>query len=211
MKVAFITGGHSFDLKNLYDAFQNKKAYPDADFYIQHMEQFATSIQLFDRYDAFVFFAMPLVPIQRKTWYEWDEKKAIEQLLETGKGILLLHHSLFAYPGWDLWGNLVGFADRQNEHVFKPLDIRVKNRNHPILHGINDFSIIEEADSFGNPSNNVALLLSAQDQEGDTNIAWTNQYNSSKLFCLNLGHNQGTWTNPIFIELLKNGLEWITK
>ena len=58
-----------------------------------------------------------------RTWGR-DVRRAVERLGETPQGIVLLHHGIGAFQGWDVWSALCGMADRRFEY-FKGERVRV--------------------------------------------------------------------------------------
>jgi len=42
-------------------------------------------------------------------------------------------------------------------------------------------------------------------------VCWVREFGKGRLFYTNLGHNEGTWTNPMFKEHLLTGIRWALK
>ena len=40
-------------------------------------------------------------------------------------------------------------------------------------------------------------------------MAWTHQFKKSRVFCLQPGHNNDTWTDPHFRTVLSRGIQWV--
>jgi len=39
-------------------------------------------------------------------------------------------------------------------------------------------------------------------------VSWVKNYGEGRVFYTNLGHNEGTWTNPLFLEHVTGGIKW---
>ena len=39
-------------------------------------------------------------------------------------------------------------------------------------------------------------------------VSWVKDYGEGRVFYTNLGHNEGTWTNPKFLEHVTGGMKW---
>lgn len=207
MKAAVITGYHPFDVPGFYDMF---RFYAGIDVYIQHIEHFANTIpDLIDFYDAFIFYGLPgPLPGEDAPWYGGNEKEAIELMLGSKKGIILLHHGLLCFYDWPVFSGMVGSGNRRHKLERVMQNVKILDRDHPITRGIENFNIFHEAYLFNEPIHDVNMLMAAETEKGPVEIAWTNEYHGSRVFCLSLGHDNETWTNPIFQRIFSNGFKW---
>ena len=102
LSLALITGQHAFDVPGLYALF---RAMPGIDFYPQALEDWAADFgEMRERYDVLVFYNyhQTLDAPGGRTWGR-DVRRAVERLGETPQGIVLLHHGIGAFQGWDAW------------------------------------------------------------------------------------------------------------
>ena len=91
-KILIITGGHDFEpsFYEIFDSFVNVQY--DTISQPKFNQMITSGIP--DQYSALVFYDM---------WQEIDdeEKDAYVSLLESGQGIVYLHHALVAYQHWE--------------------------------------------------------------------------------------------------------------
>ena len=100
LRIIIVTGGHDFDREpffQMFDSFTNltwiEYVHPEALAKLGNVD-LAT-------FDAVVFYDMP------KTITE-IEKASYYRLLQAGKGLVFLHHSICAYQDWPEYESIVG-------------------------------------------------------------------------------------------------------
>ena len=77
IRIAIITGGHSFDLIEFHELF---RGFSSLDVYIQHLDDFASSPQeVRDSYDALVFYFFPREgpTDENQPWWRGKPKSAL--------------------------------------------------------------------------------------------------------------------------------------
>ncbi len=53
-----------------------------------------------------------------------------------------------------------------------------------------------------------AVLLTVEHEDSMDQVAWARQHEKSRVFCLALGHDDQSWSNPGFREILQRGIAW---
>lgn len=210
-KIAVVVGFHKFPVIEFYDFFQNIPGYQ---FYIQHLEQFTSSSrETRESYDAIVFYIFRQdSPSNEAPGYCGKELDAFEDLGKKEQGLLILHHSILAFPDYPLWQEITkidahSFTDYAHD---QNMAIQVVNPDHPLMKQIHDFEIIDEVYLMASPDDSVTPLLLCSNKNSMPVIAWTHTFKNAKVYCLELGHDEQAWENPIFEQLLVNGLEYIS-
>jgi type 1 glutamine amidotransferase len=207
--LAVVTGGHPFDVPNFHRLFRSLDGVEAC---IQHMDDFATSSrEVRQSYDAVLFYTMlrDTPPETGLPWTAGNPKQAIEDLGQTKQGIVILHHAILGYPNWPLWTGMVGIEDRTfGYHMGEHLSIEIADANHPITRGMQPWQMIDETYSMADAGPGSHVLLTCHHPRSMRTIAWTRQHRASRVFCLQSGHDNQTWTNPSFRELLRRGIAW---
>ena len=209
-QIAVITGGQSFDETGLHKFF---RVMSGMDFYIQHMDDFATSSQAVrDRYDVLLFYHMLReAPMDdNQPWYAGKPLSVLSHLGETGQGICLWHHALVAYRQWPTWRALVGIPDLYSTfHKQQLLHIQVAAPDHPITQGLTGWRMTEETYVMAEPTpSDNQVLLTVDHPQSMQALAWTRHYKQSRVFCLQPGHDDSTWQNENFQTVMTRGLLW---
>ena len=210
MDIAVVTGAHPFDVRSFQDSVVSATR---ARCYVQGLYEFgAEPTRVRQSYDAVVFYHWHLdVPAKAPdVWWKAGTREAIESL-GTGQGLVLLHHSIVAFPGWDTWDSLCGFSERTFDyHQDQLIDAHVVDPAHPVTHEMSDFRILDETYSMRSPNpSKVTPLLSTSHEQSMTTLAWAHHVQQSRVVCLQLGHGPSAFTNPGFRRLLGNGVRWV--
>lgn len=208
--VAVITGGKAHDVINFHKLFQS---FQGIDSYIQHIDDFASTPEnIRDLYDVVLFFFMMLEgpTDEGLPGYCGQPKTAIEHLGQTGQGIVILHHALLAYPQWPVWREIVGIADRElsSYQHDERLQVCISDEMHPITRGLSDWNMVDETYLMANATGDNNILLTVKHERSMETVAWTRQYMTNNVFCLQLGHDHQAWENINFKEVLRRGIEW---
>lgn len=209
LSVAVITGGHSYDVVNFHKRWREL---PGIDAYIQHIDDFAAApASVRDSYDVLLFYIMMREgPTDDLPGYRGKPKQALERLGQTEQGIIVMHHGLLAYPDWPQWSKLVGISDR-SLHGYshdERLALRVADPSHPITQGITDWTLTDETYDMADAAADNHLLLTVDHVNSMRTVAWTRQYGQSRVFCLQLGHDNQAWADAGFRMVLERGIRW---
>ena len=215
IRVLLTTGGHGFEAEPFYalfDALENvqytKAELPkDADLLKPGLEK---------KFDCIVMYDM--VPRISP-----EQQKAFAALLETGIGLVSLHHNLGAHRDWDEYRKIIGgkfiLADceidgRQWKKTpwshDEDLKVTVADKDHPITKGLKDFEIHDETYGLYYTAPDINVLLKTDHPKNNPDLAWTTCYGKSKVFFLMLGHDGKAYANPNFKTLVNRGICWAT-
>lgn len=209
IKIAVVTGGHSYDVIGFHELFRRLEG---VNAYIQHMDDFASSPEEVRRgYEAVVFYIMLMDgPVDDGLpWHAGKPKTALQGLGENQQGIVVLHHALLAYPKWPVWNELVGMDDRSFgfDHD-QTLRVDVTAVDHPVTRGLDSWEMIDETYSMGDPGPGNQVLLTTDHPKSMHALAWTRQFKNSRVFCFQSGHDGQTWRDACFQEILRRGILW---
>jgi uncharacterized protein len=227
LKVAFISGDHPFDVISMYDLladFDGMKVYP------QHILDFCTDTGggngTLSRgshgiggsygagrqvYDALVFYNMTMDTPTADN--EEGAQKALRETIESfgsiRQGLVILHHALLAFPEWRKWSDIVGIENRKfGFYPDQVVPFNVESADHPIMKGVDNFTMTDETYTLDEPDNDSALLLSTTHKQSIKSIAWCREHQKSRVFCYQSGHDNTSFSNSSFQTILRNGILW---
>lgn len=210
LKLAVVTGGHSYDVPRFHDLFRSLA--PGIDAYIQHLDDWCSTPQPVRRsYDVVLFYTMmnPTPVDEGLPWYAGRQLTALSELGETSQGILVLHHALLSYPQWPLWDELTGLTDRSFSFFHgQSVTSRIVAPTHPIVAGLADWTMVDETYTMADPGDGSELLLTYDHPQSMHAIAWTRTFRQARVFCYQAGHDNVTWVEPCFREVLARGIAW---
>lgn len=212
IRLAVVTGAHPYDVLGFNRLFGDLEGVVAC---IQHMDDFTSSPEdIRGGYDVVLFYTMLMdTPTDEgAAWYQGKPKSVLEQLVQDEQGILVLHHSILAFPKWDVWSQLVGIEDRSfGYHVGQNIHVDVTDADHPITTGVSPWDMIDETYTMADPGEGSEILLSVEHEKSMKHIAWTRRHGKSRVFCFQSGHDETTWANPDFRKVLHRGIRWCAR
>ncbi len=221
IRVLVFYGGHPFnmeDFKHNFDGADNMEVYyaklPEG------RDMLAPGLE--KQYDVLVMFDMDQVdptPEQRKKLYD---------LLDKGIGYFAFHHNLCSVPEWDEYYDITGgktflnyFFEGKDHAMFRgqpyefstfqmlPISFKVADKDHPIMNGVVDFDLNEEAYGKALVNPNVHVLLTSESPGMTHEVAWTWHYNNSPVFGTFLGHDINMWSDENFHKMFLQAIKWL--
>lgn len=208
--VAVVTGGHAYDVPAFHRLFRHYAG--EMEVLIQHLDDFACSPpEVRQAYDAVVFYVMMMEgPMDEgQPWYAGRPKTALAQLGETPQGIVVLHHALLAYPQWPVWSRLVGIEERGFGYfIGETLRTEIADPDHPITRGLDPWTMVDETYTMAEAGPGNHVLLRCDHPKSTRTLAWTRQHGQARVFCYQAGHDDQTWSDASFREVLRRGILW---
>jgi uncharacterized protein len=121
-------------------------------------------------------------------------------------------HTFRAEPA-DQWRGILGVHSMRHERA-APINVRVAAAQHPIMAGIqaewttpiDELYVLERM-----LPGTVPLAIAKSPVDGREHaVAWTNE-SGARIFGTTLGHGNDTWNDPVYQQLLKQGVRWALK
>ena len=213
LRVLLTYGGHGFQQKEFFafwDALPGvtytKCELPkDADLLKPGLERQYDVIALYDMVKGFT-------PAQQQ---------AYTNLLNSGIGLVAMHHSLGAHDNWPEYAKIIGGKylhkavtidgkelPASNFAHGQEINVTIADKKHPITKGLAGFTIHDETYGKCYVAPNVHVLLTTEHPKCTHEVAWTTQYGKSRICYLMFGHDNQAWTNPNYRELLLRVIRW---
>ncbi len=207
LKVAIVTENHPVDMINFHRMFWK---FDDCECYVQSLDMLAADPDNNKEYDVVLFYNLSIPLLEDGN----EVKKYLEEVLGYNKqGIILLHHGICCYHGWDLWKELSGVDDRRFKyHWDQIVDYNIEDANHPIVEGVSNWTMQDETYTMSEPDygENTPIITTVHPNSMHT-IAWTREYKGSKVFCYESGHDNKAYTNENFLKVLHNAIRWCAR
>ncbi|MDA3924771.1 MAG: ThuA domain-containing protein [Kiritimatiellae bacterium] len=214
IKVLVITGLHDYN-KPAFNAMI--KSFEGLECTIKEMNKNPGA--LFDNISKFPYDVIALYNFNQSM----NDKQKVNflKLFDQGVGLVAMHHSIAGFPDWIEYENLIGATyvleeqDRASQHYSRPtwkhgvdMQIRIENKDHPITKGLENFSIHDETYKGWIYHDNNHLLLSTENKLSNTQIAWTVPHPNTRVFFIQLGHDQHAFQNKNYKQLITQGIQW---
>ena len=198
MKIAVAKGAHPFPERE-FDAVN--EGMENVDFVREELDAFVADPNR-GNYDAVVFYNFH---------QELDEraKDAILELADAGRGIVVLHHAVLAFPKWEEWRKICGvdvlsfgYDDGQE------IRVHVEDSDHPITAGLSDWDMVDETYRMRTPDDDCHVLLTVDHPNSMTHLAWARTYRNSRVFWFQSGHDDKAYSSPQFHQVIEQAIRW---
>jgi type 1 glutamine amidotransferase len=206
VKALLITGGHDHDAA-FYGLFQG---YDELDRLPVVPSATAFKDDIRGKYDVVIMYDFTR---------EIDDpaKKNLRDYVESGGGVVVLHHALLNYQSWAWWDDeAVGGSYRLSRSGNTPsssvkddqqIDVTLAGE-HPVLAGLGPFHIQDEAYKNLRMSPKIRPLMTTNNPTSDPNLAWVGPLEGSKVVAIQLGHGPSAFGNPSYRTLVHNAVVW---
>ena len=216
LRALVLTGGHAYDkptfntmCRSLHGIECRVAPLPKAG------EEFAPSRR--GAYDVLVLYDM------MQTISD-EHAKDLADMLQQGKGLVIVHHALAARQAWDEYYKILGGRYNTKPGVQlagKPdrrlssyrhdvwINVLVKDKTHPITAGLCDWRIFDEVYKDYDLADDVHVLLGTNHPQNDSTLAWTNAYGKSRVVYVQLGHGPGAFNDTNYREVLARSIRWV--
>jgi len=136
-----------------------------------------------------------------------EQEAAVAGFVRSGKGLVALHSASFCFQNSPLWIDLVGAQFRT--HGTGEFATTVVAPEHPLMKGFGGFRSWDETyvHARHNPRGRTVL---EERREGDHREPWTwvRAEGNGRVFYTAWGHDQRTWGNPGFHNLVERGIRY---
>jgi len=205
VKVLIVTGGHEHSL-SFYSLFDDPGIIATVN---PHPSAFTTDFR--DRADVLVLYDLiPNMPEEEKHGH-------LRAFVEAGKGVVVLHHAIIDHQSWPWWyEDVVGGRYLLDPEGPMPASkarheqrMRVTvAKKHPVTEGLTDFEIEDETYKGMWISPKVQVLLTTDNPDNDTPLAWLGTHPKARVVYIQLGHGSLAHRNPNYQRLVHNAINW---
>ncbi|MBS1826732.1 MAG: ThuA domain-containing protein [Acidobacteria bacterium] len=207
LRTLIVTGGHPYDT-SFYNLFENN---PKINAQIDPHPRPYRAGDLRPRHDVLVLYdSMQAIDEQ--------ERKTLTDFLESGKGVVFLHHSLVDYCNWQWWYEEV-MGGRWYQTGDNPPKWKTRWKHdveqivrpvvpHPVTEGVGVMHIWDETyqGMWLSPKNQV--LMRSDDPSSDGPVVWISPYQKSRVVVIELGHGRTAHEHPAYRRLVQNAIIW---
>jgi type 1 glutamine amidotransferase len=213
IKVVVVAAGHGFKKEPFFAMFDSFGDIEYTSVHLQDHSEIFEDVSKWD-YDVMVLFNMTqeISPKRRQNFI---------RLLERGVGVVALHHSIGAFQQWPEYRKIIGGKYYLNDLVEDGIErkaskykhdlnftIQVKDREHPITRGMNDFIIFDETYKNQVFEQDNHVLLTTDHPTSDKLLCWVRRYGRAKVCFIQMGHGPSTYANANYRRLVSRAIRW---
>lgn len=135
-----------------------------------------------------------------------EQEKALLDFVSQGKGFMPIHCASFCFQNSPAYIDLVG--GQFLKHDTGTFVASIIQEEHPVVQSLTPFSTWDETYVHSKLSDDRTVLM--ERVEGDHHEPWTwvKEYGKGRVFYTAYGHDERTWSNPGFHQLVKQGILW---
>jgi uncharacterized protein len=148
---------------------------------------------------------------------EPKKQENLKAFVESGKGVVALHHAVCANNNWRWWYEEViggrwlfeptGGKPASSYRHDEAMPIRPVGE-HPITAGLKPFVIHDETYKGLWISPKVKVILETTNPTSDGPVAWVSPYEKSRVVYIQLGHDRSANLSPNYQRLVRNAIRW---
>jgi type 1 glutamine amidotransferase len=205
LRLMVVTAGHPFE--TAFDSIFEGQ--PDlAPFHYPRNTAFTGDIR--KKCDVLLLYDLTAEPTEK-------EKQVLQDFVESGKGLIVLHHAIADHQNWPWWSEEVAggkfFLKATEGHVASGVKnnqdiIVVPAGKHPITAGLARMHLTEETYNHMWISPKSITLLETDAPASDRQVAWISPYTKSRVVAIQLGHDRKVHLHPEYRELLRRAILW---
>jgi putative membrane-bound dehydrogenase-like protein len=134
------------------------------------------------------------------------QESALKDFVENGKALIPLHAASFCFQNSDWYIKTVG--GQFQTHKYGTFTAPIVKKDHPVMAGLKEFETWDE--TYVHTKLNPDITVLQERIEGDHHEPWTWVRTQGKggIFYTAYGHDERTWKQSDFHELVKNGILW---
>ncbi len=135
-----------------------------------------------------------------------SQEKALMNFVSDGHAFIPLHSASFCFKNSPKYIDLVGaqFMD----HGTGTFTASIVNKKHPIMKTVAEFETWDETYNHDKIAEDITVLMERVEGDHHEPYTWVKNYGKGKVFYTAFGHDERTWQNAGFQNLVKEGILW---
>ena len=135
-----------------------------------------------------------------------SQEAALKEFVEGGKGLIPLHSAAGSFKNSEWYIQTIGGQfDSHGEGDFKGT---IVNAKHPVMQGLEEFTTWDETYVHKNLNPDMTVLMERVEGEKREPYTWVRNQGKGRVFYTAYGHEDRTWKNLGFLDLVRNGVLW---
>ncbi|MDR8393643.1 ThuA domain-containing protein [Aliifodinibius sp. S!AR15-10] len=131
-----------------------------------------------------------------------SQEQALLDFVASGRGFLPIHSASYCFRNSEAFVELVGAQFM--EHGTGTFTAEIVNSDHPVTDGLSEFETWDETYVHDKHNQDRTVLMEREDEPW----TWIRTHGNGRVFYTAYGHDERTWSNEGFHELVKAGIVW---
>lgn len=140
-----------------------------------------------------------------------EAKAGLAEHIRSGGGLLAMHGAAICFDDWPEWNELLGGRwvwGRSCHPPFGPISVAVRTGASPIVAGVSDFDVDDEAYGFLDLANDVEGLAFSSHGGSDHPLLWTRHVGRGRVAYDALGHDVASLRMPEHRTIVSRAALW---
>ncbi len=134
------------------------------------------------------------------------QENALKDFVQGGKGLIPLHSATGCFKNSEWYIKAIG--GQFKSHGIGTFHSAIVNTSHPVSQALRDFTTWDETYVHQRINPDITVLMERIDGTVREPYTWVRQEGKGRVFYTAYGHNDSTWTNAGFLNLVNNGVLW---
>jgi len=135
-----------------------------------------------------------------------SQATALLDFVKNGKGFIPIHCASYCFRNSPEVVEMIG--GQFKEHGYDSFPSIIKDYNNPLVKNITPFYTKDETYIHTLLSPNINVLTERREGNRNEPYTWTQNVGRGKVFYTAYGHDEVTFNNPQFLQLVENGILW---
>ncbi|MCC9168193.1 PVC-type heme-binding CxxCH protein [Pontibacter harenae] len=135
-----------------------------------------------------------------------EQEASLKEFVEGGKGLIPIHSASFMFRNSDWYVSTVG--GQFKSHRTGTFTVPIVNKEHETMQGLSEFETWDETYVHSKLNPDMTVLMERVEGEHREPWTWTRTQGKGKIFYTAYGHDERTWVQPGFQNLMANGVLW---
>jgi uncharacterized protein len=134
------------------------------------------------------------------------QAKALLDFVQSGKGFIPLHCASFCFRNSPEIVEMIG--GQFKSHKYDSFPSVIVKPEHPLMQGISNFITKDETYVHSKISKEIEVLTERVEGDHHEPYTWVRPYGKGRVFYTAYGHDDNTFNNQGFLNLVRNGIMW---
>ena len=135
-----------------------------------------------------------------------SQEKALLDFVRGGKGFIPLHCGSFCFRNSPEVVEMIG--GQFKSHKYDSFPAIILKPQHQVMQGITPFTTLDETYVHSKISKEIEVLTERVEGDHHEPYTWVRPYGQGRVFYTAYGHNDNTFNNQGFLDLVRNGILW---
>jgi putative membrane-bound dehydrogenase-like protein len=135
-----------------------------------------------------------------------SQEKALKNYIQSGKALIPIHSASWCFRNSDWFVSAVG--GQFSTHGTGRFTTSIVDASHPAMAGIHEFETWDETYVHSKLNPDMKVLMERMEGDRKEPYTWTREEGKGRVFYTAYGHNEETWKQTEFHELVANGILW---